>query len=414
MTEEARDGETRAARIERVLASVLAWRFAPAAYLVGTLLAGAVWWLTSPRSSPWFYFLPQFTVNYADNGFTRRALPGTIADVFGVEPSVTAVKVLYAAGVIAALITLLGLAWHATRTLRPLQRAAVLALLSLSPAAVLHWVKDLGRLDAWVVCLAAVATILANRRAYLSAALAAATAGLIHESAFIVFGFLALAVADDRRRQGAVTQGEAVRAGAALLGLGVLFAYLLLYGSADLASLQQSAARIGERVEIDGSSLYYSYLSFDSHPVAWTSCFMRNDPARAADLILTLGYLSLQALALFAWSDRLRMGLAQLALVGTVIMGFVALDIGRYAAFASAALWLYFFLALQTERPSQVFRKKSFYALAALTALGPLGVTDGIESLKGVLDGLLGAHELGDVGTICNAEIRALSHDDGL
>jgi len=405
---EAPDGITRA---ERVAASILAWRFALPAYLAGTLLAGALWWrittwLNPTTWWPWPYFLPQFTITYGDNGFTRRALPGTVADLFGIEPSIGAVKLFYVAGVVAALLALLGFAWHASRTLRPLQRAAALALLALSPATMLHWVEDPGRLDAWVVCFAAVAIFLASRRAYLSAALAAALAGLIHESAFIVFGFLALAIADERRRQGALAQSEGVRAGAAFLAVGALFAYLLLYGSADLASLQLSAARLGQQVEVDGYNLYYSYLGFEAHPEAWATCFMRNDPARAIDLVLTIAFLSLQAFLLFAWSDRFRMLLAQLAIAGPIAMAVIALDIGRYAAFASTALWLYFFIALQTDRPARVFGKKTLLLLAALTALGPLGVTDGFQSLKGILDGLIGAHSPTQLGALCNAELR--------
>ncbi|MBC7768272.1 MAG: hypothetical protein H7124_05750 [Phycisphaerales bacterium] len=398
-------------RLERLAELFFAWRFALPAYLGAALLLGALWWrvttwLNPTTWWPWPYFLPQLTISYADNGFTRRALAGTVADLLHIQPSIGAVKLMYAAGILAGLLALFGFGWRATRELRPLERAAALLLLALSPATMLHWVEDPGRLDAWVVCFAALAFWLASRRAYLSAAIFAAAAGLIHESFFVVFGFLVLIVADERRRQGAIGKAEFARACAALLGLAALFAYLLFYGSADFASLQQSAAQLGQEVEIDGFNLYYSYLGFEARPHAWAACFMRNDPARAADLALTMGFLSLQAFALFAWSDRLRLGLAQLALLGPAALAFIALDIGRYAAFASIGLWLYFFMAVRTDRPDRVFTARRLLLLAALTALGPLGVTDGYQSLKGILDSIFGAHSPQALGAICNADLR--------
>lgn len=399
------------ASLEQAAAWFFAQRFALPLYLIGSLLVGAVWWrvttwLNPSTWWPWPYFVPQFTVTYGDNGFTRRAIVGTVGQLLQIEPSPDAVKLFYVTGVIAGLAALLTFGWIATRTLRPLERFATLALLTPSPATILHWMEDPGRLDAWVVCFAAIACMLTVRRAYLFAAVAAALAGLIHESYFIVFGFLALAVFDERRRQGAIARDELIRAGAALLALAALFAYLALFGSADMASLQLSAARLGQQVEFNGFNLYYSYLGFEAHPRAWASCFMQNDAARLPDLILTLTYVALQAYVLFAWTDRPRRLIAAIAVLGPAVMAIVALDLGRYAAFASTGLWLYLFMTLQTDSPASILRPVPLFILIAITALGPLGVTDGYQSLRGLLDAIFGAHAPLAVGAICTPQLR--------
>ncbi len=129
-----------------------------AAIALGLLRAwGPSWIVTHFYPAAWNYFLPGLTLSYTDLGLTRRALIGTVTTALGVEPTVSAVKIIYALGVVLATVMLFITAWVGSRSLAPRERLLTLVLLGLSPATLLHWVDDAGRTDASVVFFGVIA-----------------------------------------------------------------------------------------------------------------------------------------------------------------------------------------------------------------------------------------------------------------
>ncbi len=394
--------------LDRWAAGFLAWRGA-----LPLLIAvwGAGWALRFSwplekifYGQAWYYFLPELTVSDADR-IMRRALVGTITNALGLDPSILAVKVIYAAGVVAATAALAIMAWIATRSLIPRERLIALALFALSPATILHWADNAGRLDTWVIFFAVIAAFFAHRGWYLAAIAPALAAGLIHEAYFLTFGPLFLAIAYERQRRGVATRAEIARGLVALTVIGIGFLYLFLFGTADVTTLQHAADRIGFMLSVKGDNPYYSYMGFEAHPAAWTACFYRESPTLILVTLHALAYLQVQSVALLGWSGRSRVGLALLPLLGVAALCFVALDSGaRYVAMASVAMWLQFFFVLLTEQPSTVFRTWPLAGLCAFTAFGPLGISHGFHSMLW-LQRLLEGQTFENLARICNAAI---------
>lgn len=376
--------------------------------LIGVAALGGLARLLAPHRtslmfSPaaWGYFLPELTVSYFDNGFTRRALIGTITNLLGIEPSVFAVKAVYALGVILAAAALFVWAWRATRELAARERLLLFVLLALSPATLVHWIEDPGRPDALVEAFAIAAAFACMRGRHMLALAPALAAGLIHEAYFLLFGPLFLALLYERWRAAGMNADEIKRAAILLGGLGLAFLYFLLFGHADYASLERSAARIDVPLNASGANPYYSYLDLKSDPMGWTMCFFREEPAFLINTALAFAFLFVQSWALIGWAGRARVAISLLPALGVAALGLIALDTGRYAAMAAIAIWLYSFQLLRIEKPASIFRLAPFAALLAFTALGPLAISHGFTSVR-VISEALGAKPFAPIAMLCD------------
>lgn len=365
---------------------------------------GPSWIVTYYYTAAWNYFRPGLTLSYTDFGLTRRALIGTVTTALGIEPTVSAVKIIYVLGVALATVGLFATAWTKSRSLAPRERLLMLVLLGLSPATLLHWGDDAGRTDAWVVLFGVLAALLAGRGLHLLAVAPAIAAGLIHESYFLLFGPLFIAIGYERFRRDIITRAEWLRGSAALSILGAAFLYLFFFGTADTDALHRAAQKIGVTITRTGENPYYSYLGFEANPLGWTMCFFREEPLLILSTIVAFAYLIVHGVALLGWSGRIRQGIMLLTLPGSVALTMIALDSSRYISLAAIAIWLQFFFALETERPVSVFRTWSLGALCAFTLLGPLGISHGFHSILWILR-LSGGRIFQELAPVCNAII---------
>ena len=382
-------------QLESITVAILSCRSADFIFFLLCLGQGLIrfvpivesWIEVIPGGQPlWGGFLPYLDINYFDEGFVRRGFIGTVAHILGVKPSISAVRAFYAIGVLAATGVLTALAWTSTQSLAALQRVLLLAMLAASPAVFSHWAWDAGRLDSWVVAFVVLGVIAAQGSRLLLSALAFAIAGLVHESAFVIFSPLFLAIGVERLRQAPCDLRQIARLATAGTIVGGVFLAVLLLGDADPRAFQMNVRRFGSLHPYDIGDPLFPWTATVGTQFHWTICLFKEEPISLLSTGIALVFLLLHSIALFGGLGRRCLGLALMPVASAVLMTSMVLDNSRYISLAAISVWLYLFVILRSDVPKLLpLRRALLIILLCFYALGPLSVGAGFGSVNRIV-----------------------------
>ena len=282
--------------------------------------------------SPYLYCAALLGFDYADFGFVRRGLAGSVLGLFSRDLLLNAVVLhLVSAAALSAAIV---------RFLVPLRRPLMLkaAFVAAVAALLLRWGEDPGRTDMVVAALVGLAAALFLAQRFVLAMAALAVGLAVHETAYI-FGLpLLAALALDHGALRALPR----RAWAGVLGvlLATLAAYLLLehLPRADTQTMVDTVrGRLPPDERVDRA--IYSAVS-GVRGVREAICQHSVDPAYAIHVAS-----GLLLIAGFAFVLRTRAGPSWPALLLASVPSFlfasaVAHDIARWAVLATFNVWL--------------------------------------------------------------------------
>jgi hypothetical protein len=259
-------------------------------------------------------------------------------------------------------------------------------MLAASPAIFSHWGWDAGRLDSWVVAFVVVGVIAAQGSWLLLSASAFAIAGLVHESAFVIFSPLFLAIGVERLRRGPCDLRQIARLATAGAIVGGVFLAVLLFGNADPGAFQVNVRRFGSMHPGDLRDPLFPWTATLGTQFRWTICLFKEDPVRLLTAGIALLFLWLHSIVLFGGLGRRRLVLAFMPVASAVLMTSMALDNGRYISLAIISVWLYLFVILRSDVPKLLpLRRAPLIILLCFYALGPLSVAEGFGSVNRIL-----------------------------
>jgi hypothetical protein len=290
-------------------------------YLVLPILMGRL--AGDLRHALWSYNGASIALSYADTGFARRELEGTLIRLFTPEPMAGGLAFhLIACGVLVALA-----AFATLKAALPERNRLAIAAVLLAVLAIVA--VDVGRADPAILACGVIAAWGARTGRWIVAAAALSVALAFHEAGFIVLVPMVACIAWDHRswRDGG---GASLIGGLLVVGAG-LVAYALALGA------HPDVQAVGRRIHAEFAdpkladlSVYYTLSGLRG--LASILCQQRLDGEYLSKIVKGAALIALLA---FALRPQRRLTTLFAALAPFLFLSAIALDLGRWAALAA-------------------------------------------------------------------------------
>jgi hypothetical protein len=278
------------------------------------------------RHALWSYNGASIALSYFDTGFARRELEGTLIRLFTADPM--------AGGLVFHLIAcsvLVGLAVLATLK-APLPDRNRLAIGAVLLAVFAVVAVDVGRADPAIMTCGLVAAWGARSGRWIAAALALSVALAFHEAGFIAFAPMVACIAWESGSWRA--GGMASRVIGLLVVIAALAGYAVAFGAhPDVQALGRKIH--AEFVDPKLADLSAYYTLGGTRGLASILCQQRLDSEYVSKIVKGVALIGLLS---FALRPRRRLITFAAALAPFLFLSAIALDVGRWAAFAAFSI----------------------------------------------------------------------------